>query len=50
MEGMRRWRSTAGPPALVSLTPQRVSGAVSAAGPVLARLREVLAALSPCPA
>jgi tetratricopeptide (TPR) repeat protein len=50
MVGMRRWRSTAGPPALVSLTPSRVSGVVSVAGPVLARLREGLAAPSSCPA
>jgi hypothetical protein len=50
MVGMRRWRSTAGPPALVSLAPSRVSDVVSAAGPVLARLREGLAAPSRCPA
>jgi hypothetical protein len=50
MVGMRRWRGTAGPPALVSLTPSRVSGVASAAGPVLARLREGLAAPSSCPA
>jgi hypothetical protein len=46
--GMRRWRSTAGPPALVSLTPSRVSSVVSAAGPVLARLRDRLSAPAPC--
>jgi tetratricopeptide (TPR) repeat protein len=48
--GMRRWRSMAGPPALVSLAPSRISGATSAAGPVLARLRERLDAPVPCPA
>jgi hypothetical protein len=48
--GMRRWRSMAGPPALVSLAPSRTSGATSAAGPVLARLRERLDAPVPCPA
>jgi hypothetical protein len=46
--GMRRWRSTAAPPALVSLTPSRFTSVVSAAAPVLARLRDRLAAPAPC--